>query len=70
MQRGGSPTLRDRVVASQMGYHAVKLLHEGISGRVVVMKDNKITDLDMAQALEMKRPFDDELYHIAMTISI
>ena len=53
-----------------MGYHAVKLLHEGISGRVVVMKDNKITDLDMAQALEMKRPFDDELYHIAMTISI
>ena len=70
VQRGGSPTLRDRVVASQMGYHAVKLLHEGRSGRVVIMKDNKIADLDMAQALEMKRPFDDELYRIAMTISI
>ena len=62
--------MRDRVVASQMGYHAVKLLHEGRSGRVVIMKDNKIADLDMAQALEMKRPFDDELYRIAMTISI
>ena len=70
VQRGGSPTLRDRVAASQMGYHAVKLLHEGRSGRVVIMKDNKIADLDMAQALEMKRPFDDELYRIAMTISI
>ena len=70
VQRGGSPTLRDRVVASQMGYHAVKLLHEGMSGRVVVMKKNKIADLDIAQALEMKRPFDDELYRIAMTISI
>ena len=62
--------MRDRVVASQMGYHAVKLLHEGMSGRVVVMKENKIADLDIAQALEMKRPFDDELYRIAMTISI
>ena len=70
VQRGGSPTLRDRVAASQMGYHAVKLLQEGRSGRVVIMKDNKIADLDMAQALEMKRPFDDELYRIAMTISI
>ena len=58
------------MVASQMGYHAVKLLHEGMSGRVVVMKENKIADLDIAQALEMKRPFDDELYRIAMTISI
>ena len=52
MQRGGSPTLRDRVVASQMGYHALKLLHEGLSGRVVVMKDKQNNlDLDMAQAL-------------------
>ena len=58
------------MVASQMGYHAVKLLHEGMSGRVVVMKENKIADSDIAQALEMKRPFDDELYRIAMTISI
>ena len=41
-----------------------------MSGRVVVMKENKIADSDIAQALEMKRPFDDELYRIAMTISI
>lgn len=40
VQRGGSPTLRDRVVASRMGYRAVELLEEGQSNRVVVMKDN------------------------------
>ena len=38
VQRGGSPTLRDRVVASRMGYHAVELLHNGMSNRVVALK--------------------------------
>ncbi len=70
VQRGGSPTLRDRVVASQMGYRAVKLLKEGMGNRVVVMRDGKITDLDINEALEMERVFDMELYKVAMTISI
>lgn len=70
VQRGGSPTLRDRVVASQMGYHAVDLLDRGIGNRVVVMRDGKITNLDITEALNMKRVFDKELYKIAMTISI
>ena len=70
VQRGGSPTLRDRVVASQMGYKAVELLKNNIGNRVVVMRGGKITDLDINEALEMKRVFDTELYKIAMTISI
>ena len=70
VQRGGSPTLRDRVVASQMGYKAVELLKNNIGNRVVVMRDGKIADLDINEALEMKRVFDTELYKIAMTISI
>ncbi len=70
VQRGGSPTLRDRVVASQMGYKAVELLKNDIGNRVVVMRGGKITDLDINEALEMKRVFDMELYKIAMTISI
>lgn len=47
VQRGGSPTVRDRVVASQMGYYAVELLEKGIGNRVVGMKDNKIVDFDI-----------------------
>lgn len=70
VQRGGSPTLRDRVVASQMGYKAVQLLAHDIGNRVVAMRDGKIIDLDITEALGMKRVFDEELYKIAMTISI
>jgi len=70
VQRGGSPTLRDRVVASEMGYRAVELLAQNIGNRVVVMRDGKITDLDITEALQMERVFDTELYKIAMTISI
>ena len=70
VQRGGSPTLRDRVVASQMGYKAVDLIDKGMGNRVVVMQNGKITDLDIDEALEKERVFDKELYKIAMTISI
>ena len=45
VQRGGSPTVRDRVVASQMGYYAVNLLSQGIGNRVVGMQNNKIVDM-------------------------
>ena len=70
VQRGGSPTLRDRVVASQMGFKAVELLEQNIGNRVVAMQGGKIVDLDINEALDMPRVFDEELYKIAMTISI
>ena len=70
MQRGGSPTVRDRVVASQMGYEAVDLLDKGYGNRVVVMRDGKITHLDINEALDMQRVFDKKLYEIAMSVSI
>ena len=69
VQRGGSPTVRDRVIASQMGYHAVELLAEGKGNRVVGMQDSKIVDFDIQEALAMKKPFDEELYHIADEIA-
>lgn len=70
VQRGGSPTLRDRVVASEMGFRAVELLEKNLGNRVVAMKDGKIVDLDINEALDMQRVFDEDLYRIAMTISI
>ncbi len=69
VQRGGSPTVRDRVVASQMGYYAVDLLSQGIGNRVVGMQQNKIVDFDIQEALAMKKPFEEELYHIAGEIA-
>lgn len=64
VQRGGNPTVRDRVMATAMGYHAVELLEQGIGNRVVGLKDSKIYDVDIQEALSMKKPFDDELYEI------
>lgn len=70
VQRGGSPTVRDRVVASAMGYHAVKLLTEGKRNRIVALRRGKLADFDIKRALKMKKEFDHELYNIAMQISI
>lgn len=69
VQRGGSPTVRDRVVASEMGYYAVDLLSRGIGNRVVGMQKSKIVDYDIQEALSMKKPFDTNLYKIANEIS-
>lgn len=63
------PTVRDRVVASQMAYYAVELLSQGIGNRVVGMQNSKIVDFDIQEALSMKKPFEEELYHIAGEIA-
>ena len=47
VQRGGAPTVRDRVIASQMGFEAVNLLKEGIGNRVVAYKLGKIVNYDI-----------------------
>lgn len=69
VQRGGSPTVRDRVLASQMGYYAVDLLDRGVGNRVVAIQNNKMVDFDIQEALRMRKPFDTELYHIAQELS-
>lgn len=63
VQRGGSPTVRDRVVATQMGCYAVDLLEKGIGNRVVGMKNNKIYDVDIQEALAMKKNFEEDIYN-------
>ena len=68
VQRGGSPTLRDRVMASEMGNYAVHLLANGKGNRVVAMKDGKITDFDIQEALKMHKGLDMELYRVMQEI--
>ena len=70
IQRGGSPNAKDRVVASQMGFRAVELLAQNIGNRVIAMKDGKIVDYDITEALSMKKPFEMDLYNMAHDISI
>ena len=70
VQRGGSPTVRDREMASCMGNYAVNLLSKGIGNRVVAYRDGKLTDYDIFEALNMTKNFNLEKYNMANTISI
>ncbi len=70
VQRGGSPSAKDRVVASEMGSRAAHLLLDGIGNRVVAMQKEQIYDYDIFEALKMTKSIDLTLYNIAMEISI
>lgn len=70
VQRGGSPSARDRIVASEMGHYAVELLKNGIGNRVVIRRKSKTSDMDILEALEMKKPIKKNFFRIANEISI
>lgn len=70
MQRGGSPTCKDRVYASTMGAMAVDLLCEGKSNRVVGYKDGRFVDFDVDEALAMKKNISDYQFNIGRSLSI
>lgn len=68
VQRGGSPSPEDRVLASRLGAYAVELLNEGKSGLVVGTRNNVITSTPIQEALEMKYVPNKELYDLISTI--
>lgn len=71
IQRGGSPTVQDRVLATRMGHYAVKeLLMNGIGNRVVASQNGQVVDYDIFEALNMTKHIDEKLYQIAMEVSI
>ncbi|MGN9135408.1 6-phosphofructokinase [Clostridium sp. HCP1S3_B4] len=65
IQRGGSPSATDRVLASRMGAKAVEVLLQGKTSRVIGIRDNKIID----EALAMPRKIDEDLYKLATVLS-
>ncbi len=69
VQRGGNPSARDRVLAARLGHYAVQLLKEGKSDRVVAVKNEQLVDYDITEALDMKKPFDMDMYRMANEIS-
>jgi len=69
MQRGGSPTCKDRVYASVMGAKAVDLLCEGKSNRVVAYKNGQFVDYDIDEALAMTKDIDDYEFMVSLMIS-
>lgn len=68
MQRGGSPTCKDRVYATTMGALAVDLLCEGKSNRVIAYKNGEFVDYDIDEALAMKKGIPDLMYSISKSL--
>ncbi|MDL2295794.1 6-phosphofructokinase [Lachnospiraceae bacterium OttesenSCG-928-E19] len=70
MQRGGSPTCKDRVYASIMGAMAVDLLLEGKTNRVVGYQHGRYIDFDINEALNMEKGIPDYQYDIAKELAL
>ena len=65
MQRGGSPTCKDRYYASMMGSYAVDILAAGKSNRVVAHRHGEFVDYDIEEALSMQKNIDEYQYNVA-----
>lgn len=70
IQRGGSPTAADRVLASRLGAKAVDLLLKGETGKVVGIKNNEITALDFESAFHTKRKLNEQMFRVSLELSI
>lgn len=70
MQRGGSPTCRDRVYASVMGAYAADLLAEGKTNRVVAFRGGEYKDFDIDDALNMQKEISDYMVRVAKAMTI
>ena len=65
--RGGSPTAKDRVTATRMGYEAVRVLAEGMTNRVICVRDDQIVNVDIDEGLAMKKTLNAEEFEV-MTV--
>ncbi len=70
IQRGGNPTVRDRVTASRMGVAAVDLLNQGIGNRIVAIDEDKIVDFDILEGLNMLKNLDNELVGVSEILAL
>ena len=70
IQRGGNPTVTDRIVASRMGVHAVDLLSKGIGNRIVARQKDDIVDFDILEGLNMEKKMGNELLNISKILSM
>ncbi|NCE64581.1 6-phosphofructokinase [Pseudoflavonifractor sp. 524-17] len=69
VQRGGSPSSRDRVTATHMGYEAVELLAKGMTNRVICLQGDQYVNYDIAEALAMRKSLDPQTYTVMRALT-
>ncbi len=70
IQRGGSPTVRDRVIASRMGERCVNLILEGKQNRIVCVQNGEIADVDIEEGLAMKKKLPQDMVELIKKLSV
>ena len=69
IQRGGNPSVKDRVVASWMGYAAVQLIQKGVGNRIIAKKAEDIVDYDILEGLSMSKKIDMSIMDVLEALS-
>lgn len=70
IQRGGSPTVRDRVMASMMGAKATELLANGIYNQIIALKGSEVVGIDIEEALETTKDIDNDMVELSRILSL
>jgi 6-phosphofructokinase 1 len=70
IQRGGSPTVYDRVMASKMGAKATQLLSEGVYNQIISLKDNNVVGIEINEALDSKKTIDEDMIELSKILSM
>lgn len=70
IQRGGSPTVHDRVMASRMGAYAVKLLKQGSVNRIMAVQKGALVDYDINEALAMTKSIDEDMIELNKILAL
>ena len=65
LQRGGTPSAYDRILATRFGIRAIDMVHEGKFGRMCALQGNKITDVSIEEAASKSKTVDMEIFNLA-----
>lgn len=69
IQRGGAPTVRDRLLASRLAYHAIELIYQGKSGKMLGEVDQVVKSFDLSYALAQEKQLNLDYYHLSNILS-
>lgn len=69
IQRGGAPTVRDRLLASRLAYHAIELVYQGKSGKMLGEVDQVVRSFDLDYALAQEKQLNLDYYHLSNILS-
>jgi 6-phosphofructokinase 1 len=69
IQRGGTPTVKDRLLGTMFGSRAVEALIHGDTSKIVGLSGNRLCLFDIEEVVSKRKPIDEEMYRVATLLS-